>query len=189
MELYQNQINYSKNGNDERKLKLKELYKKSEDNLPYGQNKSEFIKLISFKIEHEEFVIEIHKIKEVCKIPLVTRVSKAPYFVEGVANLRGDLLQIVNIHKILHLKNIPLSEQSRIIVLDDKNIHAAIIVDVVGEVMEVEKDAIQVTPDFFVKNKGNFFKGIIKPHKNRNVIWLNVSAMYEEFISHHEKKE
>jgi purine-binding chemotaxis protein CheW len=148
----------------------------------------ETIKLIGFKLNEEEFVIEIERVKEIVRVPLVTRVSQAPDFVEGVANLRGDILQIVNFHKIMELENLLISEKSRIIVLDDKNVLAAIIVDSVSEVIEVEKEAIQSTPDIIAADKAKFLKGIIKPDQYRNILWLDSAAIYSEFRSHNNKK-
>jgi len=148
----------------------------------------ETVKLIGFKLNEEEFVIEIERVKEIVRVPLVTRVSKAPDFVEGVANLRGDILQVVNFHKIMGLENLPISDKSRIIVLDDKNVLAAIIVDSVSEVIEVEKDAVQSTPDIIAADKAKFLKGIIKPDKHRNILWLDSGAIYSEFRNQNSKK-
>ena len=148
----------------------------------------ETIKLIGFKLNEEEFVIEIERVKEIVKVPLVTRVSKAPDFVEGVANLRGDILQVVNFHKIMELENLPITEKSRIIVLDDKNVLAAIIVDSVSEVIEVEKEAIQTTPEIIAADKAKFLKGIIKPDTHRNILWLDSASIYSEFRNQNNKK-
>ena len=170
--------------------KLDALYKLKHDTSGVRKRitpKIETYKLIGFKLNDEEFVIEIERVKEIVKVPLVTRVSKAPNFVEGVANLRGDILQIVNFHKIMGLENLPISERSRIIVLDDKNVLAAIIVDSVSEVIEVEKEAVQATPDIVAGERSKFLKGIIKPHKHRNILWLDCGAIYSEFSAQNEK--
>ena len=85
------------------------------------------------------------------------------------------------------LENQPISDRSRIIVLDDKNVLAAIIVDAVSEVIEVEKEAVQPTPDIVAGERSKFLKGIIKPHKHRNILWLDCGAIYSEFSSQNEK--
>jgi purine-binding chemotaxis protein CheW len=170
--------------------KLDALYKLKHDTSGIRKRiapKIETYKLIGFKLNDEEFVIEIERVKEIVKVPLVTRVSKAPHFVEGVANLRGDILQVVNFHKIMGLENLPISERSRIIVLDDKNVLAAIIVDAVSEVIEVEKEAVQPTPDIVAGERSKFLKGIIKPHKHRNILWLDCGAIYSEFSAQNQK--
>ncbi len=170
--------------------KLDALYKLKHDTSGIRKRiapKIETYKLIGFKLNEEEFVIEIERVKEIVKVPLVTRVSKAPHFVEGVANLRGDILQVVNFHKIMGLENQPISDRSRIIDLDDKNVLAAIIVDAVSEVIEVEKEAVQPTPDIVAGERSKFLKGIIKPHKHRNILWLDCGAIYSEFSSQNEK--
>lgn len=170
--------------------KLDALYKLKHDTSGIRKRiapKIETYKLIGFKLNEEEFVIEIERVKEIVKVPLVTRVSKAPHFVEGVANLRGDILQVVNFHKIMGLENQPISERSRIIVLDDKNVLAAIIVDAVSEVIEVEKEAVQPTPDIVAGERSKFLKGIIKPHKHRNILWLDCGAIYSEFSAQNQK--
>jgi len=170
--------------------KLDALYKLKHDSSGVRKRivqKIETFKLIGFKLNQEEFVIEIERVKEIVKMPLVTRVSKAPHFVEGVANLRGDILQIVNFHKIMGLENPIISDRSRIIVLDDKNVLAAIIVDSVSEVIEVEKEAVQQTPDIIAGERSKFLKGIIKPHRHRNIMWLDCGAIYSEFSAQNEK--
>ncbi len=173
-------------------MRLEDMYKIKGESKGEARKRAiptvETVKLIGFKLNAEEFVIEIERVKEIVRVPLVTRVSKAPDFVEGVANLRGDILQVVNFHKIMELENLPISEKSRIIVLDDKNVLAAIIVDSVSEVIEVEKDAVQSTPDIIAADKAKFLKGIIKPDSHRNILWLDSGAIYSEFRSHNSKK-
>jgi purine-binding chemotaxis protein CheW len=170
--------------------KLEDLYKLRQDTSGLRKRivaKIETFKLIGFKLNDEEFVIEIERVKEIVKVPLVTRVSQAPHFVEGIANLRGDILQIVNFHKIMGLENSPITDKSRIVVLDDKNVLAAIIVDSVSEVIEVEKEAVQTTPDIVAGERSKFLRGIIKPHKHRNILWLDCASIYSEFSAQNEK--
>ncbi len=174
-------------------MQLKEMYKQNDDKKNGTIRKRtvqtiETFKLIGFKLNEEEFVIEIERVKEIVRVPLVTRVSKAPDFVEGVANLRGEILQVINFHKIMGLENLPITDKSRIIVLDDKNVLAAIIVDSVSEVIEVEKEAVQPTPDIIAAERAKFLKGIIKPHKHRNILWLDSGAIYSEFGFLYNKK-
>ncbi|MES2616069.1 MAG: chemotaxis protein CheW [Bdellovibrionota bacterium] len=149
---------------------------------------AETCKLIGFKLAEEEFSVEIGRVKEIVQVPLITRVSKAPDFVEGITNLRGDILQIINFHKIMGLENIPMTDKSRIIVIDDKNVLAAIIVDLVTEVMEIEKNSVQITPDIIAADKAKFLKGIIKPDTRRNILWLDLDAIYSEFKNQSSKK-
>lgn len=65
---------------------------------------------------------------------------------------------------------------------------AAIIVDSVSEVIEVEKEAVQSTPDIIAADKAKFLKGIIKPDKHRNILWLDSGAIYSEFRNQNGKK-
>lgn len=173
-------------------MRIQDMYKANSDNKGSTRKRVvatvETIKLIGFKLNEEEFVIEIERVKEIVRVPLVTRVSMAPDFVEGVTNLRGDILQVVNFHKIMELDNQPITDKSRIIVLDDKNVLAAIIVDSVSEVIEVEKEAVQSTPDIIAANKAKFLKGIIKPDRHRNILWLDSGAIYSEFRNQNSKK-
>lgn len=96
-------------------MRLEEMYKIKGESKDAARKRLiptiETVKLIGFKLNEEEFVIEIEKVKEIVRVPLVTRVSQAPDFVEGVANLRGDILQVVNFHKIMELENLPINEK------------------------------------------------------------------------------
>ena len=165
-------------------IKMQDLYKKKQAVSKVNKLTSkdyDFIKLIGFRLGEEEFVIEIDKVKEIGKVPLVTRVSQSPRFVEGIANLRGEILQILNLHKIMGLICKEINERSRIIVLDDTSAFAAIIVDSVSEVLEIDKNTIQRPPEIIAGDKGKFIKGVIKEDKRRSILWLDSSAIYQEF--------
>jgi purine-binding chemotaxis protein CheW len=139
-------------------------------------------KLIGFKLANEEFVIEIERVKEIIKIPIVTRVSKSPPFVEGISNMRGEILQILNFHKILNLPSVLISPKSRVIVIDSPAVLAGIIVDSVAEVIEVDNSAIQLAPDIIAGENGKFIKGIIKDDSRRSILWIDISMIYSEYL-------
>lgn len=172
-------------------LNLRDLYKTKKDDVAETLEKrnpsSEIYKLIGFRLSDEEFVIEIDHVKEIVRVPLITRVSHAPNFVEGIANLRGDILQIVNFHTLMGLENSPITDKSRVVVLDDKQTLAGILVDSVSEVIEVEKEAVQPIPDMIAAEKTKFLKGIIKPHRHRNILWLDSSSLYSESFLQNKK--
>jgi purine-binding chemotaxis protein CheW len=165
----------------EERRRLEDFYRRAPADRKKVLTAQETVKLIGFRLADEEFGIEIERVKEIGRVPLVTRVSRSPVIVEGIANLRGEILQVLNFHKIMGLSSCSITEKSRIIVLDDKFTFAGIIVDAVSEVMEIEKESLQPPPEIIAGERKRFIKGIIKQERKRSTLWLDCAAIYSEF--------
>ena len=84
-----------------------------------GEVREETIQLVLFRLGEEEFGVNILQVKEIEKIDQgITRVPKAPHFVEGVINLRGDIVPIVDLRKRFGISLPPLGFNSRVIIVE-----------------------------------------------------------------------
>lgn len=108
---------------------------------------SELLQLVSFKINEEEFGIEILKVQEIIKMVQITQVPNAPEFVDGVINLRGRIIPIIDLRIKLGLARKDHTKNTRIVVVELKNRTIGFIVDEVNEVLRIPKEITEAPPE------------------------------------------
>lgn len=102
--------------------------------------------LVTFKVADEEFAVDIMQVQEIIRLEKVTKVPHAPGFVEGVVNLRGSVLPVIDLRKRVHIGTKVYSDATRVVVVDLKGVKTGIIVDSVSEVMRVHTRHIEPAP-------------------------------------------
>lgn len=106
--------------------------------------KQEEIQVVAFKLGKEEYAIDILNVQEIIRLLHITRVPRANQFIDGVVNLRGNIIPIINLHKKFDLEPGDGNEDDkRIIVFEVEDIRAGIIVDNVSEVLRVRVKDIE----------------------------------------------
>ncbi|CSI51689.1 purine-binding chemotaxis protein CheW [Vibrio cholerae] len=105
------------------------------------------MQLVIFKLDKEEFGISIHTVQEIIRIPEnISRVPKTDDFIEGVINLRGNVLPIVDMRKRFHLPEMARHERQRILVVNFEKISTGFIVDSVSEVLRIPESQLEDAP-------------------------------------------
>lgn len=102
--------------------------------------------LISFMVGNEEYAMEIVRVKEVIRTPTITRLPKAPSFVKGIINLRGDVIPIVDLRDKFGLEAAEYTSSTRVIVVDVEGKLIGMIVDAASQVIRVPTDQIEPPP-------------------------------------------
>ncbi len=108
---------------------------------------SELLQLVSFKIGKEEFGVDILKVQEIIKIISITKVPNSPHFVEGVINLRGRVIPIIDLRVRLGLDKIAHTNDTRIVVVELGGKTVGFIVDEVNEVLRISKSITEAPPE------------------------------------------
>src|ERR1043165_9384354 len=80
--------------------------------------RGELIQLVSFNLDQEEYGVDVLKVREIIRMPVVTRVPNTPHYVEGVINLRGKVVPIICMRKKFGLVESENDKQTRIMVMD-----------------------------------------------------------------------
>ncbi len=106
----------------------------------------EEILVLAFKLDKEEYGLDVGVVQEIVRIKDITRVPKAPHFIRGVINLRGDVIPVIDLRRLFHLGETEINARYRIIVLNIMEKRFGIIVDDVSEVIRFSKDQIEMTP-------------------------------------------
>jgi purine-binding chemotaxis protein CheW len=105
------------------------------------------IQLVSFLLGEEEFGADILMVQEIIRMQSITRVPNAPHFVEGVINLRGKVIPIVDLRKRLNVSGeLEDTRTVRIIVVDVEGKITGFIVDAVLQVLRIPKNTIEAAP-------------------------------------------
>lgn len=99
-----------------------------------------------FRFAKEEYALPITKVKSIIKLLPITKMPNAPLFMEGIINLRGEIIPIVDLRPRFNLSIQPATDESRIIIVDINQQMAGIIVDCVDEVICAPMDDIDLPP-------------------------------------------
>lgn len=136
------------------------------------------LQLVSFNIGSEEFGVDILKVQEINRMVDITKVPQAPRYVEGVINLRGKVIPIVDLRKRFGLEIREHDKNTRIVVVDIDGSIIGMIVDAVSEVLRLPADTIEPPPNLVTGVNSEFIKGVAKL-EDRLLIFLDLSKVVD----------
>jgi len=142
------------------------------DSMKDGARTSDvLIQLVTFNLLGEEFGLPILDVREIIRMVEVTPVPHAPNFVEGVINLRGQILPVIDLRKRFGLEMKEMDDSTRIVVVEIRSSLIGLIVDGVKEVLRIPADTIAPPPQIVANGIGaEYIKGI--GHYNEMMIIL-----------------
>lgn len=123
---------------------------------------SEILQLVGFLIGSEEFAVDILKVQEINRITQITKVPNSPEFIEGVINLRGKVIPILDLRIRMGMAKREHDSRTRIIVVEVEQKTIGFIVDEVTEVLRIPKNVIENPPDLVSNSKSEFITGVGK---------------------------
>lgn len=118
----------------------------SDKSVSHTSGSNEILQLVSFNIGEEEFGVDILKVKEINRMSQITKVPNAPIFVEGIINLRGKVIPIIDLRKKLGLAKKDSDMHTRIMIIELDNQTIGFIVDSVNEVLRINKAVTEEPP-------------------------------------------
>ncbi len=120
------------------------------------------IQLVVFDLASEHYGVDISDVREIMRMQNITKVPGAVECVEGVLNLRGKVLPVLDLRKRLDLKVAENTEDSRIVIVDIETGQVGVIVDAVTEVLRVENACIDPPSSMIAHGDADYLKGIAK---------------------------
>ena len=123
---------------------------------------TELLQLVTFSIGDEEFGVDILKVQEIIRTMEITKVPKAPDFVEGVINLRGKVIPIIDLRKRFGMATRVHDKDTRIIVIEINNMIVGFVVDSVSEVLRISADTVEPPPPVVAGVESEYIKGVGK---------------------------
>ena len=138
----------------------------------------ELLQLVSFNIGSEEFGVDILKVQEINRMVEITKVPQAPHYVEGVINLRGKVIPIIDLRKRFNLEVKEYDKNTRIVVVDIGGNIMGMVVDSVSEVLRLPSDTIEPPPEIAAGVNSEYIKGVAKL-EDRLLIFLDLSKVID----------
>jgi purine-binding chemotaxis protein CheW len=144
---------------------------------------------VVFLLDGEEFGISIMEVREIIRMINITRLPKAPYFIEGVINLRGEVLPVVNLRKRFDVPENSVTDSTRIVIVEIEGEQVGLIVDSVSEVLRLSEDQIKPPPTNVAGIRTEFLQGVGKVD-DRLLVILKMGKLLttEELVSLSELK-
>lgn len=126
--------------------------------------------LVTFLLGDDEFGADIMDVKEIIRVPDITKVPNAPVYVEGACNLRGNVLPIINGRICFNFDKKNFDENSRVLVVDVDGKATGVIVDKVSEVMRVRTSDIEQAPQIVKNINSDYLDGVVKLENGKRLI-------------------
>ena len=146
-----------------------------------GAQHDELIQLVSFMLADEEYGVEVLKVREIIRMPTITKMPNVPHHVEGIINLRGKVIPIISMRRRFSLMESENSNQTRIIIMDVCGSLTGFIVDAVSEVIRIHRSEIQPPPSMVLSGgiSQEFITGVFN-HAERLLIIMDIDRMFSE---------
>jgi purine-binding chemotaxis protein CheW len=129
--------------------------------------------LVAFKIDNEEYGIKIREVQEINRMTEVTKVPRAPSFIDGIVNLRGNIIPVLNVRKLFGLSDKAVTDTTRIIIVDSAGEKTGIIVDSVSEVLRFEKALIEPPPELLKSGiDSSYVEGVGKLDEGKRMVMI-----------------
>ncbi len=134
------------------------------------------LQVVGFRIGRETFGLPISIVREIVRVPEITAMPNAPDYIEGVINLRGRIIPIVDLRKRFGQKSIEANKKNRIVVVELGARAFGLIVNSASEVLRISPSEIEEPSNVFQEGELDFVTGVGKL-KGRLVILLDVSRI------------
>ena len=155
-----------------------------------GGTMAESAEVLEFSLGSEHYALDINIVREIVEMMPITGIPRAPVHIRGVINLRGEIVNIVNLNTFLKLPDRPITKGQKIIVLmaevaNGNNV--GVIVDNVSSVSEISGSQVDYMTEGLAGNESKYIKGIIntaqegqEKQEKSLIIWLDIHKMFKD---------
>jgi purine-binding chemotaxis protein CheW len=137
------------------------------------------LQVVGFRIGNETFGVRIASVREIVRVPEITAVPSAPDTVEGVINLRGKIIPVMDLRKRFGHVDIQPDKKNRILVVELQNKLVGLIVNAASEVLKIPPSEIEAPGSVFAEGESSYVTGVGKL-KGRLIILLDVSKLLQQ---------
>ena len=139
--------------------------------------------LVTFQLGEALYGVDIMDVKEIVKIQAIRSIPNAPYYVEGIFNLRSEIIPIISLHKRFRLKKLDISDdvsgefEGGFIILNIDGLKIGIIIDRIARVISVNKNEIQPPPQMLSGIGTEYIHGVVRQN-NGYLIILDIRSLF-----------
>ncbi len=139
------------------------------------------LQLVTFQLGQEHYGVDIMDVEGIVKVEDVRSIPNAPVYVEGIFNLRGEIIPVINLHKRFHLKRAKLSEEEELlsgfVIISIDGVHLAVIIDKVSRVVSIDGSEIQAPPQMIAGIGAEYIQGVVHREEGYLVI-LDIRRLF-----------
>ena len=135
------------------------------------------LQLVVFNIGKELYGVGIDAVHEIVKVPDITEVPDAPAFLEGVINLRGKIVPVVDLRKRMNLDGKERTKASRVLITENDGRLVGLLVDAVSEVLKVPPESVEAPPEMISSIGIEYITGVAKMGGGL-IILLNLKKVF-----------
>ena len=140
------------------------------------QLSGERVQIVSFSLGSEEYGVDISQVQEIIRMVEITHVPRAPHFMEGVINLRGQLIPIIDLRTRFGMPRADQTKSTRIVVTEIGSKRVGIVVDAVSEVLNIPLENVENAPDMIAGVGTEYIQGVGKVGE-RLIILLDLTMV------------
>lgn len=137
--------------------------------------------LVTFQLGEELYGVNIMDVKEIVRVQSIRAIPNAPTYVEGIFNLRSEIIPIISLHKRFHIKKMITSEEDELlsgfVILDIDGMKLGIIIDKISRVVTIEKDQVQPPPQMFSGIGSEYVMGVVRQEQGY-LILLDIRSLF-----------
>lgn len=137
--------------------------------------------LVTFQLGEELYGVNIMEVKEIVRVQDIRGLPNAPAYVEGIFNLRSEIIPIINLHKRFHIKKAFTSEEDELlsgfVIIEIDGMKLGVIIDRVSRVVTVEKEDIQPPPQMLSGIGAEYISGVVRQQESYLII-LNIRDLF-----------
>lgn len=139
------------------------------------------LQLVTFQLGDEQYGIDIMDVEGIVKIEDVRPIPNAPSYVEGIFNLRGEIIPVINLHRRFHIKHAELSEEDELlsgfVIININSRHLAVLIDKVSRVVSISTSQIQPPPQVISGIGTEYIHGVVSENDHYLII-LDIDRLF-----------
>ena len=134
--------------------------------------------IVGFQVGRETYGVPITSLHEIVRVPEITAVPDAPEYMEGVINLRGKIVSVIDLRKRLGEKKVNTTRRNRILVVEHRGKLSGLIVDSASEVLKIPATDVEASPTSLSEEGNNCVTGLGK-YKGRLIVLLDMTRLLD----------
>src|SRR5271157_6633238 len=141
--------------------------------------------LVTFLLKDEEFGFDIMSVQEIIRLPKMAKVPRTPAYVDGIANLRGVVLPVIDMRTRFGMERAEATDRTRVLVVDIDGVKTGLRVDRVKQVTRVLRSEIEPPPAAIRGTTSDYLQGVVKLDNGQRIIMaLNAAHVCEIGAAH-----
>ncbi|MDR2468113.1 MAG: chemotaxis protein CheW [Spirochaetaceae bacterium] len=142
---------------------------------------AEQLQMVTFQLADELYGINILDVKEIVRVQAVRSIPNAPGYVEGIFNLRSEIIPIINLHKRFALKKITMAPEDELlsgfVIIDIDGMKVGVVIDKISRVVTIERDEIQPPPQMLSGIGAEYIQGVVRQEASYLII-LDIRSLF-----------